>query len=643
MCHPLRVSFFSEARFAAPVAALLLSAAFGVPTATSVARADDDLTSTIHAAHDNFKPITDDQLAAAKADVNRQVQALERFINPNSTNGKQWIGYLSLDDAKKQLTTDGKPELAPLMTTYGKLNRDENGLELAQFRNLSDSLWKYVNLLGLSRAENQADTYGKNLDAFATDVAEYQKTPTAALATSIGRRLKIFSAIGQSPELVSAVKKKFAQPNALVDASAKLLDASAGEKLNRIDPVTDTILGTSIRGTGRTTGSVAAKTVPSPDRATVKLTTQGHTDSNNVGRNGPAVIRSTGHTDFTATKVVELADNAFRATPAQVSAHTKSDVHSVTKAGGGLGSNLVSRMGMQQVQQKHAQADSIASDHAEGRIARRIDQEVSDRLSKARQRYNDDYRLPLARRGELPEDIHFSTTDDALIVQVTQANRSQLGAPSEPPAIPAGKDLVVRMHESATNNYLASLLGGATISEDDPAQGTKADVPLPKWLHDAWANRLDKHTAESDPDFKPWSLKFNSERPIEVAFVDGRVRLTLHIAHLSSGHEFSRWDVTGDFTPELADGGVTLRRENLDAYPVGPDLKPLAEHSSTQSGERQNLLDDLTKKSDQGRGFPKTIEIKEIKPTGDLAKVGTLAASDFITKDGWLTVAWNRE
>jgi hypothetical protein len=121
------------------------------------------------------------------------------------------------------------------------------------------------------------------------------------------------------------------------------------------------------------------------------------------------------------------------------------------------------------------------------------------------------------------------------------------------------------------------------------------------------------------------------------------VRLTLHIAHLSSGHEFSRWDVTGDFTPELADGGVTLRRENLDAYPVGPDLKPLAEHSSTQSGERQNLLDDLTKKSDQGRGFPKTIEIKEIKPTGDLAKVGTLAASDFITKDGWLTVAWNRE
>jgi hypothetical protein len=218
-----------------------------------------------------------------------------------------------------------------------------------------------------------------------------------------------------------------------------------------------------------------------------------------------------------------------------------------------------------------------------------------------------------------------------------------LGAPTEPPALPAGKDLVVRVHESATNNYLASLLGGATISEEDPEHGTKADVPLPKWLKDAWANRLDTHSASKDPDFKPWSLQFNSERPIEVAFVDGKIRLILHIAHLDSGHEFSRWDVAGNFTPDLTDGGVTLTRDDLDAYPVGPDLKPLAGHSSTQSGERQNLLDELTKKSDEGRGFPKTIVIKKLAPTGDLAKAGPLAANEFIPKDGWLTIAWNRE
>ena len=130
---------------------LLLSAAVGIPATTGVAQADDDLTTTIQAARNNFKPITDDQLTAAKADVTRQMQALEKFVNPGSVNGKQWISYLALDDAKKQLTTDGKPELAPLLVTYGKLNRDENGLELPQFRNLSDSLWKYVNLLGLSR------------------------------------------------------------------------------------------------------------------------------------------------------------------------------------------------------------------------------------------------------------------------------------------------------------------------------------------------------------------------------------------------------------------------------------------------------------------------------------------------------------
>jgi hypothetical protein len=635
---------FQFTKITSVAVASLLCGMLSVPFSGSVARADDDLTSAIKAARDNFKPINDDQLAAAKADLLKQMQALEKFVNPKSDNGKNWLTYLSWDDAKKELAGDSKPDLGPLTITYQQLNRDENGLELAPFRRVSDSLWKYINLSGLSRSDNQADVYGKKLDVLAGELDEYQKQPSAALASTIGRRMEVFSVLGQSPELATAVKSKFAQPNALVDASAKLLSASAGETLNRMDPITDTILGTSVHGTGHTTGSVAAKTVPSADRATVQLTTKGHTESENVGRNGPAVIRSTAHTDFTADKIVELSDQTFKAKPAKVDAHVKSDVHSVSKAGGGLGSNLVARMGMSQVQQKHAQADSIATNHAQGRISRRVDQEVSDKLAKARKRYDEDYRLPLARRGELPDDIQFSTTDDALLLQLTQASHAQLGAPTTPPELPTGKDLVVRVHESATNNYLASLLGGATISEDDPEHGTKADVPLPKWLRDAWENRLDKHASANDPDFQPWSLKFNGERPIEVAFTDdNKVHVTLHIAHLSSGHEFTRWDVTGTFTPELAGGGITLRRQDLDAYPVDKDLKPLASHSSTQAGEKQNLLDELTKRSDQGRGFPKTIEIKEINPTGDFAKAGPLAANEFTAKNGWLTVAWNRE
>jgi hypothetical protein len=637
--HESTIGFNRFSAWTRLVAIMLLIAVTG----PAVAAADDSLATALRTAREKFNPISDDQLAAAKADLSKQIQALENFVGAKSSNGKQWFSYLAWDDTKKELSA-AKPELGPLVITYGQFNRDENGLELSPFRRVSVALWKYINLSGLSRTDSQADAYGKKLDVLAGELDEYQKQPSPALASSIGRRIEVFSVLGQAPELVAAVKTKFAQPNALVDASGKLLSASAGKALDRTDPITDTILGTSIHGTGHTTGSVAAKTMPSSDRATVQLTTKGHTESENVGRNGPAVIRSTAHTDFTANKVVELSDAAFQSKPAKVEAKVKSDVHSVSKAGGGLGSNLVARFGMSQVQQKHAQADSIATDHAEGRIRGRVDQEVKDRLAKARKRYDDDYRLPLARRGELPDDIRFSTTDDALLVQLTQASHAQLGAPTAPPAVPANKDLVVRVHESATNNYLASLLGGATISEADPEHGTKADVPLPKWLRDAWENRLDKHAATNDPDFQPWSLKFNSERPIEVAFEEGnKVRVILHIAHLSSAHDFTRWDVTGTFTPELADGGVTLRRQDLDAYPVGPDLKPLTSHSATQAGEKQNLIEELTKRSDQGRGFPKTIEIKEIKPTGDLAQAGPLAANVFTTQNGWLTVAWNRE
>jgi hypothetical protein len=109
-------------------------------------------------------------------------------------------------------------------------------------------------------------------------------------------------------------------------------------------------------------------------------------------------------------------------------------------------------------------------------------------------------------------------------------------------------------------------------------------------------------------------------------------------------HHFRNWDVAGSFTPEIKDGGITLHRHgDLKAYPVDKNLKPLTSHTAEQAGTQKTLVDDLTKKADQGRGFPNTIEIKKIEPAGDLAKAGPLVAQDFIPKDGWLTITWNRE
>jgi hypothetical protein len=113
---------------------------------------------------------------------------------------------------------------------------------------------------------------------------------------------------------------------------------------------------------------------------------------------------------------------------------------------------------------------------------------------------------------------------------------------------------------------------------------------------------------------------------------------------LESGDDvFDRWDVTGTFTPELADGGVTLRRSGeLVVFPTGFDREG-GQLSSRQVAVRRNLTKVLTERSDEGRGFPLTIEIKKLEPSEDFADVGPLLVNEFASGGGWLTVAWNRQ
>jgi hypothetical protein len=610
----------------------------------------------IRAAGERFAVPDENRLAAVKAELVKRMNELERFVRPGSANGRQWLSYLRWAPLKEQLgIAAGPADLSALAVTREQLNRNEAGLELPQFRRVADALRQYIDLLLLARAENPAAIYQRQLEALSADLEGLRRQRgagqlgrRAADDLEIGDRLEFITGVGQASELVAAIRKEFAGPNAYLDMSVELVRAAAEEPIDRRDPITDNILGTHINGDGHTTGFVLARTVPSGSRATIELTSKGHVESANRGRNGPAVIRSTGHTDFTATKEIYLSDKEFRAPPAQVNATSQSDIHSIAKSGGGIGSRLVSTQGWKRANQNRSRVNEIAADHAEDRIRRRIDDEVAEKLRDARQRYEDEYRRPLARRGELAEHIQFGSTADALTIVATQANRRQLGAPAGPPALPANRDLVLRLHDSAVNNYSAAVLGGATASETEPNQDkAKFDVELPKWMSDAWEQRKTDGQANtaSTEAFKPWSLTFRAVRPLTVAFADEKVSLTIHLARLKSGDEvFEDWDVTGVFTPILEDGGVVLRREGeLVVLPSDFDPRSGEQLPSRQVGIRSNLAKVLNERSAQGRGFPSRIEFSQLEPSGSLEKVGPLEARELKSNDGWLTLGWHRK
>jgi hypothetical protein len=561
------------------------------------------------------------------------------YVDPSSENGKVWLRYLRWDALKQAVAQDRPKDLGPIDATLRQLNRNEPGLENRHFRRLADALRRYRDLLAVASWDKPEEIYGKQLEALQRDLEAYRKDRSPRTQMALSERIRIIDSIGQAPRLVAAIRSEFAKPNAFVNISSSLISASAGP-INRTEPVTDCILGTNIHSDAHTKGRTDAATIPSEKKGLVEFHSKGHVWSDSVGYNGPAVIRSTSDTDFTAKKRVALSDEAFTTTSAAADADTCIHLHSVSKQGGGLGSRLVSSMGWKRAQSSRGQAEAIAAEHAETRIANKFNQELDDEVRKARKRYEDEYRLPLERRGEVPDYIRFTSDRDSINFEATQASRSQLGATSGPPQAPEKHDVTMRLHETAVDNYSASLLSGATARQTKPDEDVKFNVHLPKWMDKMWKNRKTESTGKEEP-FKEFALTFRDNRPISVNFAQNKVKLTVHMAHLKSGDKtFDNWDVTGSYNPELSGGKVILHREG-DLVMLPADFR--GQLNSRQVAERRNLEEELNKRSDQGKGFPKTIEFDPIKPEGKVADAGPLEFNRFTSGDGWVIIGLDRE
>lgn len=206
-------------------------------------------------------------------------------------------------------------------------------------------------------------------------------------------------------------------------------------------------------------------------------------------------------------------------------------------------------------------------------------------------------------------------------------------------------DTTMRLHESAVNNYSAAMLAGATAKQTKPDEDIKFDVELPKWMKRLWEDRKTESTddaAAKDEPFKGFSMTLSDAQPISVKFLnDKKIALTLQIAELQSGeNHFSNWNVTGTYVHEIVDGRVLLHREGkLELLP--------ADFSGTldaeQTGQRSNLEKEFDKRSAQGHGFPKTIELGPLTPEGELANAGPLAYHEFSSGDGWLVIGLDRQ
>ncbi len=573
-----------------------------------------------------FRPLTDADVQDGLTRVKAAAAALDQRFASAGDSADGWKQYLSWDALKAELQK-AKPDSRSLGDVYMKLAAGYEGLELKSFADLRTALAQYLAVAGSVGNGDLEAAYQQQIDDLTLEIKSLGPHPTTDATRKISEHLMWLESARQAPELVREVRSRFSAPNFHVQLSGELLETGVGGPIDDVAPIDDEILGTAVHGTGRTVGQTKVAIAPNPALATFDALLSAVNYSNNVGRNGPVCIYSTGQTCLAANKRLWLDASGLHAYPAAASARNSTTINNIVSI---KGRKLVERIAWKRAGKQLCEAESIASSHAAGRLGARIDAQSDPSIQKANEQFEAKGRKPLEERRAFPRELSFDTLASALEIHGLQAQASQLAAPSAPPELAGPAEISVRIHESMINNIAETVLTGMRL-DDDMVQRVSLELlgRLPEQL-------------KPDNNQEPFTIVFPPEnareQPVTVSFGDGGFAVTLRGQQYFTGDQRQPgMNVTAAYkfvkTPE---GFKAIRQGDLQIYGFGQ--VPGAKRSLRQQGIYTAL------QAKFGKIFAAEIKLQGFKfASGKMAAAGQFVPQEIIARDGWLAVGYGRQ
>jgi hypothetical protein len=585
----------------------------------------------------NFRPVTAQDTARAKAELAGAMSRLEAFLATGAPyKAVGWKKFLQWNDLVAAMQSDQPPRADQLSGLVGKLKSEHGGLERPEFTQLRVALANYAAVAEAAADSKLQGDYSKRLEDLATQLDAYAKDPASGdAALAIGRTLGWLEAGRQAPELVSSVRQTYGRPNFFGYASQRFAAVGIERNVNQVSAINDNILGTSLHGTARMVGRTTLALDDNPTAASMNILLGGTAWSNNVGYNGPVTIYSTGATSVSARKLLQMNANGLFGYAARASCGTRSNIHDIRAKHG-----LIEKMAWKRAGQQKGEAEAIASQHASWRVAGQMDREAGRLVAEQNERYMSKFRNPLVRRGEFPEDLTFSSTPDRVQARMRQESASLLAAPDEPPGYSADHDLALRTHESAVINYGQGLVGGYELTDLRLEKLIKDDLQadLPDEL------RVTLPDGKLDPEKEAWSIIFAKDLPVRAKFTGGGLWMAIRADGFTRGES----DTPGKYKPAITelveisaaykidttDKGATLRRDGdvQVRFPnrAAPEQVNLRDRPIVTFIQRK--FRSLFKEEFVGQG---------LAFKGEWEKAGRLKLKELACDRGWLTLGWD--
>lgn len=573
-----------------------------------------------------FRPVTEGRLAAAAARLREALGPLDRLL-ARSPSGADWKSYLDWQALTAQAASGAAADPAALRRLQKLLDAEENGLEMPQFAAVRRAVTAYAEAADAAKDPNAQAVFSQRLEKLAAAVAAGAATGTTDVLDPVGPLLARLEESGQAPATVARVRGAVSRPNLFLDVDESLLGSAVNRAVDEVSPINDTVLGTRVRGSGRTTGLVLLDFVPSLQQAVVDLKLDATNHSDTRGSQGPVTVRTLGTTTVGARKRILIDDQRVAALP--VEAHADTDTRT---AGIGVnkrfGQRLIRKIATRKIAEMRPQAEAISSAKARERVRTQFEEQTGSAIAQASRDYQSKFRQPLMERGWYPELLQMSTSDSRLSVTARKALADQIGAFTAPPAADPDAVLAARVHETLVNNAAEITLGGRTITQQFvEEQIKKNNGTLPESLG-------------NDPDQQPWSITFAKRKPVELDAGDDRVKVTVRGSRFTSGErEFPAMDIWAAYRIEPAPGGVRLVRDgDVQIYPPG-FVPGGGEKLTMQETSLRRILQKRFNKV-----FKEVVDVEPLKLPGDLERAGPLPMEQLVArKDGWVALGWRKK
>jgi hypothetical protein len=610
------------------VGTLMLS----MPAVTNIAVGDqpaaakqeslDGIIASCQAAKSQFHPLTKEDLKSVKTELTEALAKLDAKLQSAGENGRQWREFLLWDTLQKELQKDEFPNLDNLNKVYDRYNSGNEGLRLVWFVDVQSALSRLSALTNAVNIPQMKDYYERTMDKLAGQLQAYAAKPSTENAVAISDSLTWLKNARQAPEIITAVERNFGYPNLYGEASAEFVQAAVGEPIDENTPICDNILGTSLSGTGHTVGQTTAELIPDANMGIIDTMLFATTYSTTVGSHGPVCIYTNGTTCIGACKRLWINQYGFCSYPAVSNAVTQTCINDIQAQ-----RKIVERIAWKRAGQQKAEAECIASQHAQLRVNKRVDDQAAETLDKAQQNFTNKFRNPLVDHKLFPEQLQFSTDPQALRVVSMEVGNSLLAAPTPPPSA-ISADMVLRVHESLINNFALDALGGMTVNEDN----------FQKSIVDMFGKLPEK--MKRDENLPPWIITFARQQPISVTFSDGGFKILIRGTQFINGdNSCGDMDITVvyDKFEKTETGFKAIRQGDIQYVFYDEKHKPKKENLTPREVAIKRLMSQRFSKI-----FEPELVGKGLTFTGKLEKVGKMQPVEIQSHDGWLTIAWKR-